>query len=92
MNKSGLSAPFESTSRAMVQANVALGAGLKPPGQGAGDAQNGENRERHALIANAAYLRAEGRQFEPGHEVEDWLAAEIELQLARPVNVGGELS
>jgi hypothetical protein len=34
---------------------------------------------RHALIAQAAYLRAERRGFVPGHETEDWLAAEAEV-------------
>ena len=33
----------------------------------------------HASIAQRAYLRAERRGFEPGHEREDWLAAEAEL-------------
>ena len=37
---------------------------------------------RHALIAEAAYLRAERRGFLPGHEVEDWLSAEIEVDTA----------
>jgi hypothetical protein len=37
----------------------------------------GENR--HADIAEAAYRRAEQRQFEPGHDLEDWLAAERAL-------------
>jgi hypothetical protein len=27
----------------------------------------------------AAYFRAERRGFAPGHEIEDWLAAEAEL-------------
>jgi hypothetical protein len=31
------------------------------------------------MIAEAAYLRAEKRGFAPGHEEEDWLAAEIEV-------------
>lgn len=35
--------------------------------------------DRHALLAKAAYHRAEQRGFEPGHELEDWLAAEMEL-------------
>ena len=35
--------------------------------------------ERRSMIANAAYFRAERRGFEPGHELEDWLAAEIEV-------------
>jgi len=31
----------------------------------------------------AAYYRAEKRNFEPGHELEDWLAAEAELEAQR---------
>jgi Protein of unknown function (DUF2934) len=34
---------------------------------------------RAALIAEAAYFRAEKRGFHPGHETEDWLAAEAEV-------------
>lgn len=34
---------------------------------------------RRAMIAQAAYLRAERRGFAPGGEVEDWLAAEAEV-------------
>jgi len=34
---------------------------------------------RRALIAETAYLRAERRGFVPGHDVEDWLAAEAEV-------------
>ncbi len=34
---------------------------------------------RRALIAESAYLRAERRGFAPGYEVEDWLAAEAEV-------------
>ena len=35
--------------------------------------------QRAALIAEAAFFRAEERGFTPGHEVEDWLAAESEV-------------
>lgn len=35
--------------------------------------------QRAALIAEAAFFRAEKRGFAPGHEVEDWLAAESEV-------------
>jgi hypothetical protein len=35
--------------------------------------------ERRAMIADAAYFRAERRGFAPGHELEDWLAAELDL-------------
>jgi hypothetical protein len=34
---------------------------------------------RAALIAEAAYFRAEKRGFAPGHETADWLAAEAEV-------------
>jgi hypothetical protein len=37
---------------------------------------------RTALIAEAAYFRAEKRGFAPGHETEDWLAAESEVDAA----------
>ena len=35
--------------------------------------------KRAALIAEAAYFRAEKRGFAAGHETEDWLAAESEV-------------
>ena len=35
--------------------------------------------ERHLLIAQAAYFRAEDRGFVPGQELDDWLAAEIQI-------------
>ena len=35
--------------------------------------------ERHAMIELAAYYRAELRGFAPGRELEDWLAAEHEI-------------
>lgn len=34
---------------------------------------------RRGMIAQAAYLRAERRGFSRGNEVEDWLAAEAEV-------------
>ena len=45
---------------------------------------------RQAAIAKAAYLRAEQRGFAPGHEVEDWLAAEREVY-APPAHGGQPL-
>lgn len=39
--------------------------------------------ERRDMIATAAYFRAERRGFELGHELDDWLAAEIEVAHAR---------
>ncbi len=34
---------------------------------------------RRGMIAEGAYLRAERRGFAPGHEEQDWLAAEAEV-------------
>jgi len=34
---------------------------------------------RETLIATAAYYRAERRGFSPGNELEDWLAAERDV-------------
>lgn len=44
---------------------------------------------RYAMIAESAYLRAEQRGFEPGHETEDWLAAELEVDALLKVAHGG---
>ena len=41
--------------------------------------------ERNAKIAEAAYFRAQQRGFEPGHELEDWLAAELDVTNLRRV-------
>jgi hypothetical protein len=38
------------------------------------------DEELHMLIAQAAYRRAQQRSFAPGHELEDWLAAESEVK------------
>jgi len=32
------------------------------------------------MIAEAAYYRAQRRGFEPGHALEDWLQAEVEVE------------
>jgi hypothetical protein len=39
------------------------------------------DEQRRKLIAIAAYYLAEHRNFEPGHETEDWLAAERQVGL-----------
>jgi hypothetical protein len=35
--------------------------------------------EIRQLVAEAAYYRAKERNFEPGHELEDWIEAESEV-------------
>ena len=37
--------------------------------------------DRDARIAELAFLKAESRGFEPGHELEDWFEAEQEFLL-----------
>ena len=44
---------------------------------------------RRAMIAESAYLRAERRGFTPGHETEDWLAAEAEVDRLLKLSHGG---
>ena len=41
-----------------------------------------EPAARDAMIAESAYFRSALRGFEPGHEVDDWLAAESEIDAA----------
>ncbi|HTV98111.1 MAG TPA: DUF2934 domain-containing protein [Steroidobacteraceae bacterium] len=38
-----------------------------------------QHEDRHASIARAAYFRSQLRGFAPGYELEDWLAAEAEV-------------
>jgi Protein of unknown function (DUF2934) len=37
------------------------------------------SHRRQQMIAVAAYHRAQRRNFDPGHELEDWLEAEAEV-------------
>ena len=45
----------------------------------ASELEAAHGQQRHALIATAAYYLAERRGFAPGCELEDWLAAEAEV-------------
>jgi hypothetical protein len=49
-----------------------------PSNAKAGD-RDTAGEDRYRMIAEAAYFRAERRGFEPGSELYDWLAAEIEV-------------
>jgi len=52
-----------------------------------------EPEQRQAMICDAAYFLSERRGFGPGHELDDWLAAEGEidrlLAASVPVNRSG---
>ena len=54
-----------------MSAQVMHGAG---PREGLVDAER-----REEMIRRAAYLRSESRSFYPGREVDDWLAAEAQI-------------
>jgi hypothetical protein len=51
-----------------------------------GPATVAANAEVAALVAERAYFRAQNRGFAPGHELDDWLVAEREVNalLATP--------
>jgi len=48
-------------------------------GAGVADMQSDPSDDRQQRIATTAYYKAEARRFEPGYELEDWLAAEAEI-------------
>jgi len=48
--------------------------------------------ERHQLIAEAAYFRAEQRSFCPGYELADWLDAEAEIDTRLSTNSASSTS
>ena len=53
-----------------------------------------EPEQRQAMICSAAYFLSERRGFGPGHELDDWLAAEEEidrlLTASVPANRSGD--
>jgi hypothetical protein len=57
------------------KAPVARKQAAKPPAAAARAA----GPDRGELVRMAAFFRAERRGFAPGYEIEDWLAAEVEV-------------
>jgi hypothetical protein len=47
------------------------------------DEAGAEDAEHLQRVATAAYFMSQKRGFEPGHELDDWLAAEQEIAAAR---------
>lgn len=43
--------------------------------------------QRHRMIAETAYFRALHRGFASGHELDDWLAAEAQVDAALTIGV-----
>ncbi len=46
------------------------------------DGSSTQEPPREQMIAEAAYYRAEQRDFAPGHEMADWLLAEADVEKA----------
>jgi hypothetical protein len=44
-----------------------------------GSRQRPTAQQREQMIAVAAYHRAQRRNFDPGHDLEDWLEAEAQV-------------
>jgi len=76
--------PATANTRPRSQAKAARTAKAKAPQRAAVSAES-----RRAMIAEAAYLRAERRGFAAGHETEDWLAAEVEVDALLELGHGG---
>jgi hypothetical protein len=76
--------PATADTRPRSQAKAARTAKAKAPPRAAVSAE-----DRRAMIAEAAYLRAERRGFAPGQEAEDWLAAEVEVDALLRIGHGG---
>lgn len=54
--------------------------GLHVPDEARMDPDAGwDDEDRYEMIAESAYYRAERRGFQPGYELEDWYAAEQEI-------------
>lgn len=60
------------------------GVGGRRRGEGLATALPAEADERLRRIQEAAYYKSERRAFVPGHELDDWLAAEREIGPAPP--------
>ena len=69
-------APKKASSKKAATNSSAPSAGTNKPSP---SPVNISAEERWRMVATAAYHRAEKRGFQPGHEVEDWLAAEREI-------------
>ena len=59
------------------------GVGGRDRGEGLATALSAEADERLRRIQEAAYFKAQRRAFAPGHEMDDWLAAEREIGAAQ---------
>ena len=72
----------------LLDSDPALAAEAATQHESAADGATADGRRRR--IAERAYFRAERRGFAPGHELDDWLLAEMEEQHGgEPSDAGG---
>ncbi len=71
--------PFDASDPDLPQAATTTLPSPKPNSSAGHNASFTDSAEREAMIREAAYLRAERRGFAPGQELEDWLAAQAEI-------------
>jgi hypothetical protein len=70
------------TPKAAPKAVVKKATAAKPATSSAGKAKNLKNvtpEQRYRMICDAAYFKAEKRNFSPENETQDWLDAEAEI-------------
>ena len=73
--------PTQTAAKAPAKSSTKAAPRRAKPVQAAPPAQTAavSDDQRRAMIAEAAFFHAEQRGFAPGGEVEDWLAAEAEV-------------
>lgn len=68
--------PAQATPKPDSRPAATRSASMPTTGTAASERSSEDTRRR---IAEAAYFRAKQRNFEPGHELEDWVEAESEV-------------
>lgn len=53
----------------------------KEPSKSSKNKSSGATKDRHQMVQEAAYYRAEKRNFLGGDPLEDWIAAEAEIEM-----------
>lgn len=82
VKKAGPAAAAKPAKAAPPKAAAAKKATAKPAASRAGKAKSLKNvtpEQRYRMICDAAYFRAERRNFAPENEIQDWLDAEAEI-------------
>jgi hypothetical protein len=60
--------------------------GASPSAPGTARKSGSLSTQAHSQIAQRAYELAKARGFDPGHEVDDWLEAERQIEAGPPRN------